>query len=92
MFNTNYLNLSLTIIVEISNINKSFSTIYCYIIFESKKIFIFIFEVLKNLVFYNCIGLCVLISDFALELFSIIIRTRQISCAKIEIENKITIL
>ncbi len=76
IFNTNYLNLLLIIIVKISNINKSFPTIYCYIIFKSKKIFIFIFKALKNLIFYNYINSSVIISNFALELFFIIIKTR----------------
>ncbi len=90
-FNTNYLNLLLAIIVEIFNISKSFSTIYCYIISKFKEIFIFIFETLKILIFYNCIDSCVVISDFTLKLFFAIIRTKQISRIKTKIKNRITI-
>ncbi len=76
IFNTNYLNLLLIIIIEISNIDKSFSIVYCFAIFESKKIFIFIFKILKNLIFYNCINSCIIVNDFVLELFFVIIKTR----------------
>lgn len=91
-FNTNYLNLSLTIIVEISNIDKIFSIVYCYIIFEFKETMTFIFESLKKLMFYDCINSRVVISDFVLEMSIVLIKMRQINYAKTRIETRLKML
>ncbi len=88
-FNTNHLNLPLAMIVETSNTGKSFPAAYCFVISESKEVFTIIFYALKKLMFHDCI---VVISDFASELSSAMIKTRQISRAEADVENRMSML
>lgn len=65
-FNTNQLNLPLSILVGVTNTLQTFTVAYCYITSESAKSFLFLFDCLKDLIFHGaCPGPGVILGDFA---------------------------
>lgn len=90
-FNTSHLNLPIAVIVGTSNVVRSFPATYCFVISESKEAFTFIFDALK-MIFHDCIGPRVVISDFVLGLSSAMCRTRHISRAEADVEDRMTML
>lgn len=68
-FNTNQLNLSLSVLVGVTNTGKTFPAAYCYIISKSAKYFAFLFKCIKDLIFHNaCLSPKVILEDFAVGL------------------------
>ena len=69
MFNTNQLNLSLSVFVCKSNLNKTFRIAYYVIISESAEAFAFITQYINNLFFHdNCLGPSIIVKDFSSDL------------------------
>jgi MULE transposase domain len=64
-FNTNCLNLLLSVIVSINNTSKTFLIAYCYITSELAMSFKWILEQLTNLAFYNCLKAALICKDFS---------------------------
>ena len=65
-FNTNQLNLPLSVLVGITNTNQTFPAAYCYITSESAECFTFLFDCMKDLFFHDtCPGPRVILGDFA---------------------------
>ena len=65
-FNTNQLNLPLSVLVGVTNTSQTFPVAYCYITSESAECFAFLFECMKNLIFHDaCPGPRVILGDFA---------------------------
>jgi len=67
-FNINQLHLSLSIIVDIINISKTFLLAFCFITSELTETFKFINTQLKKLMFYDCSSLTVIVRDFSKDL------------------------
>jgi hypothetical protein len=63
-FNTNYLKLLLSVIVNINNCRKTFLTVYYYIMLESTASLKFVVNQLSDLAFYNCPKAVVIVGDF----------------------------
>lgn len=65
-FNTNRLNMPLSVLLGITNTGSSFPAAYCFISSESKESFLFMFAGMKELMFYDqCVGPNVILGDFA---------------------------
>ena len=65
-FNTNRLNMPLSVLFGITNTGLSFPAAYCYISSESKESFLFMFACMQELMFYDeCPGPYVILGDFA---------------------------
>ncbi len=77
MFNTNKLHLSLSVIVEIINIFKTFSLTFCFIISESTEVFKFVNTQLKKLMFYDCSNFTVIVENFSKSLDAVMIRYEE---------------
>ena len=52
---------------------------HCYITSKSKKVFIFIFDYLKHLFFYDCQSFNVIVDHFALNLSTVMTTKRIIT-------------
>ena len=79
-FNTNELNLFLSILIEKINIFISFVIAYCYVIFEFKIAFIFVWKCINDLFFYKkCFESKIMFDDFALKFFSSLCKQRNIN-------------
>lgn len=78
-FNTNQLNLLLSVLVDKNNLNKTFHFAYYIIISEFAKAFAFITQCINNLFFNdNCLGLFVTIRNFSSGLSAEVFRwTKQ---------------
>ena len=65
-FNTNRLNMPLSVLLGITNTGSSFPAAYCFISLESKESFLFMFACMEELMFYDqCVGPNVILGDFA---------------------------
>jgi hypothetical protein len=71
-FNTNCLNLLLSVIVSINNISKTFLIAYCYITSELAVSFKWILEQLTDLAFYNCPEAALICKDFSKGLGAVV--------------------
>ncbi len=70
-FNINYLNMSLSVLIEIINIFKIFAVTYCFVISESIEVFFFINVCVQNLIFHDdFLESSVMLEDFSTELSS----------------------
>lgn len=83
-FNTSYLNITLSLLLGITNTKTIFLMAYYYITSKSRKSFIFIFIWIHKLIFYDyCPGFYILISNFAVNLkvaiVKVIIRKENLS-------------
>jgi hypothetical protein len=67
-FNTNVLQLPLSVLVSIDNCGKTFSAEFCYITSESAASFKFVADQLSDLAFYNCSENAVIVGDFSKSL------------------------
>ena len=78
-FNTNQLNLPLSVPVGKSNLNKTFHVAYCVITSESAEAFAFITQCMNDLFFYdNCSGPSVTVGEFSSGLSADVLRqTKQ---------------
>lgn len=80
IFNTNKLNMPLSILVSITNTMLSFPITYIFIFSESAKAFKFSNTYYKKLFFWNnCLGPVIILRDFLLGLFVAIIKKAEIS-------------
>lgn len=76
-FNTNQLNLPLSILVGVTNTMRTFTVAYCYITSESAESFLFLFECLKDLIFHDkCPGPGVILGDFAAGLAAAMLKKK----------------
>lgn len=76
-FNTNQLNLPLSTLVGVTNTMQTFTVAYCYITLESAESFLFLFECMRDLIFYDkCPGPGVIFGDFAAELAAAMTKKR----------------
>jgi len=86
MFNMNKLHLSLSVMVEIINIFKTFSIAFCFIIFKSTKTFEFVNTQLKKLMFYDHSDSAVIVENFSKSLNAVMVRcegqTKQVNREK----------
>lgn len=78
-FNTNQLNLPLSVLVGKSNPNKTFHVAYYVIISESAEAFTFITQYMNDLFFHdNCPGPSITVGDFSSGLSAEVLRqTKQ---------------
>lgn len=68
-FNTNRLNMLLSVLLGIKNTGSSFPAAYCFISSESKDSFLFMFACMEELMFHDqCVGPNVILRDFAVRL------------------------
>ena len=68
-FNTNELNMPLSVLIGTTNLGRSFPVAYCFISSESAEAFTFMWACLKELFFYDdCPGPAVILGDFSLGL------------------------
>ena len=89
-FNTNKLNLPLSVLVGITNTDLSFPVAYCYITSESAECFTFIFECMKELIFHDdCPGPGVILGDFAAGLT--VAMQRKAKAPAIDLDAALTI-
>lgn len=87
-FNTNKLNMPLSILLGITNMISSFSVAYTFISSESVKTFKFINTYCKELFFYdNCLGFAMMFGDFSLGLSSVMIKKGAISMVEASINQ-----
>ena len=76
-FNTNKLNLPLSVVVGVTNTGLTFPVAYCYITSESAECFTFLLDCMKNLIFDDeCHGPRVKLGDFAAGLSAAMQRKR----------------
>ena len=79
-FNTNHLNMLLSLLLGVTNTLKSFSVAYCYVSSESSEAFMFINACLQDLYFYDdCPGPAVIIGDFSAGLSSAMLQRQKTS-------------
>lgn len=65
-FNTNRLNMPLSVLLGITNTGSSFPAAYCFISSESKESSLFMFACMEELMFYDqCVGPNVILGDCA---------------------------
>lgn len=77
-FNTNDIQLPLSLLCEITNTISTFPVAYCYIRSESTVAFVFINECLKELLFFDkCPGPSVMLRDFSAGLIQAMLKTMQ---------------
>lgn len=77
-FNTNQLNLPLSTLVGVTNTLQTFTIAYCYITSKSAKSFLFLFDCLKDLIFYNaCFSPGIILGDFAAGLAAAMLKKRS---------------
>ena len=89
-FNTNKLNLPLSVFVGITNTDLSFPVAYCYITSKSAECFTFIIECMKELIFYDdCPGPGVILGDFAAGLT--VAMQRKAKAPAIDLDAALTI-
>ena len=75
-FNTNRLNMPLSVLLGITNTGLSFPAAYCYISSESRESFLFMFACMQELMFYDkCPGPYVILGDFAAGLGAAMMKT-----------------
>ena len=84
-FNTNYLKLSLSVIVSINNHSKTFLVAYYYITLECAASFKFVANQLSDLVFYNCLKAAVVVKDFSKGLAAAIATKAAINLSLTEV-------
>ncbi len=65
-FNTNHLNMPLSVLMSITNTVKSFAVAYCFVSSESIEVFIFINSCIRDLIFHDdCSESAVMLGDFS---------------------------
>ncbi len=68
-FNTNQLNMFLSVLISITNTVKSFAVTYCFVNSESVEMFIFINCCIRDLLFHDdCPESAIMLKDFSTEL------------------------
>lgn len=68
-FNTNRLNMLLSVLLGITNTGSSFPAAYCFISSEAKDSFLFMFACMEEFMFHDqCVGPNVILRDFAVRL------------------------
>ena len=79
-FNTNHLNMPLSVLIGVTNTMRTFPVAYCYVTSESTEAFIFIKSCLQDLVFHDrCPGPAVIIGDFSAGLTAAMLSKQKIS-------------
>ena len=77
-FNINDLLLFLSMLIIVTNIDINFFITYCFVISKSIETFLFLYDYIKNLLFYNeCFDFVILLNNFVIELIISIIKKRQ---------------
>ena len=82
-FNTNELNLPLSVLIGVTNISKSFPMAYCFIPSESAAAFKFMNRCMRTLFFYDdCPGPRVVMGDFAAGLTATFLKEQQLTLSE----------
>ena len=69
----------------ITNIDINFFIAYCFVISKSIEIFLFLYDYIKNLLFYDkCFDFVILLNDFVVEFIISIIKKRQMKIKSIK--------
>ena len=91
-FNINNLLLLLSILIIITNIDINFFITYCFVISKSIKTFLFLYDYIRNLLYYNkYFNFVILLNDFVVEFIISIIKKRQIKIKSIKKRKQILI-
>lgn len=87
-FNTNELNIPLSILLGVTNTLASFLVAYCFMSSEYADAFIFIHACCEEIFFWdNCLGPEVIVEDFSLGLSTAMVKTTQTTMAEAGMEQ-----